>query len=511
MPDWTDGYVSDIGYTYGYYAEMNPFRAKLLLLQQGFACPQFKNACELGFGQGVSVNIHAVASAITWYGNDFNPAHVGFAQELADVTNSDINLSDESFLEFAKRADLPKFDFIGLHGIWSWINNENRSTIVNFIRDRLSVGGVVYISYNSLPGWASFSPVRHLLNLHARIQGSEGQGVVGRVDGALDFVQKISDANSAFFRANNLLAERFNKVKMQNRNYVAHEYFNQDWEPMYFATMLEWLEPAKLQFACSANPLDLIDSLNLSPGQQDTIKSVKSVALRETVRDFIVNQQFRRDYWIRGARKMDGLEQREKLRALRVVLVVPISEVSLKIKGIVGEAEMNETIYNPILHVLGDQRPHTIGDIEVRVESFAISLGQIVQSVTMLNGAGYLAGAQEDEVALKMRTKTEKLNQHLMHKALSSQDVMYLASPLTGGGVPVSRFCQLFLASYLKGAESPADWAKSVWNLLQINNQRLVKNGLELLSAEENQGELVRQAIEFSEKRMTVMKNLMIV
>lgn len=29
MSDWTSGYVADIGYTYGYYSELNPLRIKL--------------------------------------------------------------------------------------------------------------------------------------------------------------------------------------------------------------------------------------------------------------------------------------------------------------------------------------------------------------------------------------------------------------------------------------------------------------------------------------------------
>ena len=29
MSDWTAGYVTEIGYTYGYYAELSPLRAKL--------------------------------------------------------------------------------------------------------------------------------------------------------------------------------------------------------------------------------------------------------------------------------------------------------------------------------------------------------------------------------------------------------------------------------------------------------------------------------------------------
>jgi len=35
MTDWTAGYVADIGYTYGYYQELNPLRARLALLNAG--------------------------------------------------------------------------------------------------------------------------------------------------------------------------------------------------------------------------------------------------------------------------------------------------------------------------------------------------------------------------------------------------------------------------------------------------------------------------------------------
>ena len=74
MSDWTSGYVTDIGYTFGYYAELNPLRVKLAFLNAGLVCPTFGTACELGFGQGVSANIHAAASVTHWHGTDFNPS-----------------------------------------------------------------------------------------------------------------------------------------------------------------------------------------------------------------------------------------------------------------------------------------------------------------------------------------------------------------------------------------------------------------------------------------------------
>lgn len=56
MTDWTSGYVADIGYTYGYYLELNPQRVKLAFLNAGLVAPEFGTACELGFGQGLQTH-----------------------------------------------------------------------------------------------------------------------------------------------------------------------------------------------------------------------------------------------------------------------------------------------------------------------------------------------------------------------------------------------------------------------------------------------------------------------
>jgi len=202
MSDWTAGYVADIGYTYGYYTELNPLRVKLAFLKAGLALPSIGTACELGFGQGISANIHAAASITQWHGTDFNPSQAAFAQDLAAASGANAQLVDDAFADFAQRPDLPEFDYIGVHGIWSWISDENRAVMVEFIRRKLKVGGVLYISYNTLPGWASFAPMRHLMTEHANVLGSDGHGIVSRVDGAIDFAdQALGRPTPPFARA----------------------------------------------------------------------------------------------------------------------------------------------------------------------------------------------------------------------------------------------------------------------------------------------------------------------
>ena len=512
MTDWTAGYIADVEYTYGYYAELNPLRVKLAFLNAGLACPAMGTACELGFGQGLSANLHAAASVTRWHGTDFNPSQAGYAQELAAVSGAQAQLFDEAFADFAARTDLPEFDYIGLHGIWSWISDENRATITDFLRRKLKVGGVLYISYNTQPGWAAFAPMRHLLTEHAATMGAPGDGIVRRVDDAIGFAGRLLATNPAYAKANPQVAERVKKLQSLDRHYLAHEYFNRDWHPMHFAQMVEWLEPAKLSFACSANYLDLIDGVNLTNEQQTFLKEIADPLFRESVRDFMVNVQFRKDYWVKGPRKLSALEQGEITRAQKFILTTHRPAVPLKMQGAVGEAALSAEIYGPILDALADHQPKTLGQIELAMRDHpAISFAHIVQSAIVLCSGGHLSAVQDDAVIAAARTHSSKLNAYLLDRARGSGDITYLASPVTGGGVAVGRFQQIFMVALKQGLEQPADWAKYAWQLLSEQRQTIVKDGVALDSVEQNVAELTGQALAFEATQLPVLRALGII
>lgn len=513
MNDWTAGYVADITYTYGYYTELNPLRIRPALLFAGFVPPPVTTACELGFGQGMSINLHAAASTVSWWGTDFNPSQAAFAQELAQVAGSGAHLFDQAFADFCAREDVPDFDYIGLHGIWSWISDENRRVIVDFVQRKLKVGGVLYISYNTHPGWAAFVPLRELLTAHAELLGAKGAGIVRRIDGALAFAEQLFSLNPLFARANPPVVERLKKMKEQNRHYLAHEFFNRDWHPMSVRDMGEWLAAAKLSFACSAHLLDAVDAIHLTLDQQKLLNDIPDTIFRQLVRDFCVHQQFRRDYWMKGPRRLSVLEQAEVLRHERVILIQPRADVSLKVTGSLGEATLQETVYGPILDVLADHKPKTVGEIERTLRggteaARAVTFAQLVQAVTVLMGSGAVAPAQDEATIQKVKKRTDRLNRHLMQLARTRHELGYLASPVTGGGIAVPRFHQLFLQARSQGHKEPQDWAREVWNLLAAQGQRLVKEGKTLETPEENLAELTAQAAAFAEKPLRVLQAL---
>lgn len=507
---WASGYVTDIAYTHGYYPELCPHRARLALLQAGYAVPEIVNACELGFGQGVSIAMHASATDAHWAGTDFNPSQALHAQRLTRAAGVEADLCDQAFAEFCARPDLPDFDFIGLHGIWTWISDENRSVIVDFIRRKLKIGGILYISYNTQPGWAAAAPLRHLMTEIGANLVSAASGSTARVEGALEFLEKILATDPSYLKANPSVKERFEGIKKQNRSYLAHEYFNRDWQPMYVADMARWLEAAKLNFAASAYMLDSVNAVNLTADQQTLLNSFADPILRETVRDYCVNQQFRRDLWVKGTRRLTPLEKGEALQGQRFLLTMPRAKVSMSINGPLGSANLSEPVYTPILDLMADHKIRSLKEIEAALQG-KVTFEQLIQATVVLTSMSAFAPAQDTATVSKVKKRTDRLNQHLMERARSSNDILYLASPVTGGGIQVGRFQQLFCSALKQGRKTPTDWADFVFQWLNVQGQRVIKENQILETEAETRAELLQLAEEFSVQQLPILKALEIV
>ncbi|HVZ42266.1 MAG TPA: class I SAM-dependent methyltransferase [Ramlibacter sp.] len=509
MQEWNQGYLTEVGYTYGYYEELNPVRAELPLLFSGIEPPaRWETACELAFGQGVSINVHAAAGEAQWWGTDFNPDQAAFASDLARVGGAAPKLFDESFEQFCSRADLPEFDFIGLHGVWSWVSDENRRVLVDFIRRKLRLGGLLYISYNTMPGWAGMAPIRHLLTEHTRLLGAPGQQLPARIEAALEFCGKLLSAGSAYPRAYPAVMERLSQVRGMNRNYLAHEYFHRDWEPMPFADMGHWLGEAKLSFACTATYLGLVDTLNLNSQAAEFLREVAHPEFRETVRDLLVNQQFRRDYWVRGARRRTAMEIEDSLRKKVFRLVRPADKVAMTLTpaGSNAPIALMENIYRPLIEALADGRERSVSEIESAVKAREINFGQLAQAMLVLASRGDVAAVQQESVQRVAAPRCKALNEWIMQKARFSSDLSVLASPVTGGGVGVSRWNQLFLAAHETGKRKTKDLAAACWQVLAQQRQVIVKDGKPLQTEAENLAYLEQEAALFLEQQLPILK-----
>ncbi len=360
----TDSHYSELEYTAGYYHELGPAHLRFCALVagvEGGAAPT--TYLELGMGQGVSLAVHAAANEGDFWGVDINPVHVTHARALADAIGGRVSLSTQSFSEFAARDDLPVFDVITLHGVWSWVSDASRRVIVELIRDRLAPGGLVYLSYNCMPGWAARGPVRHLLKLgHA---AHPDDGPEARIKAAMTLAEEVAAADSRFFGENRPAASHLASLRKAPSQYLGHEYLNADWYVPYVSDVAEALAGANLAFVSSARLLDRVNAIQLQPQGVALLDRTKDPIVRELVRDFLVNQQFRPDIFARDAFPLSAEAVSARWDAQAFVLACGLDEIDFHLTGAQGEMILPETIYRPLALALAEEafRPRTLLDL----------------------------------------------------------------------------------------------------------------------------------------------------
>ncbi len=460
-----DRYVTDITYTMNYKPEINPLLIDFSFLLAGLRAPPINTACELGFGQGLSLNFHAAGSAIAWYGNDFNLKHVLFAEELARASDTNCLLSPQAFRTFCARTDLPDFDFICLHGIWSWIDDDNRAIIVEFLNRKLKPGGVAYVSYNALPGMTDVMPIRKMLSEHASLANPDEGDLATKIENAITFVERFMQINPKLSSDFPNMVQRLNHIKKQPKQYLAHEYFNSDWKPAHFSDLKDVLGPAGLQFACSANLIDHFSDIYLNQDQIDFLNSIDDVSMRESMKDSIINQQFRADYWIKDPQPLSPDDKDAALKAIRVVLVKDFAKITPEFMTYMGTASLHQSVCEPILAVLSDYQPHSLHDIHETLKYQGLTLDQVLRVVAIFIAKEDLALANSDEVIEQVSHTCERLNTYLLARGTIADDVNYMVSPLTGGGVLVPNIEQLYLVGGRRKLPDPVSWMKFAWDV----------------------------------------------
>src|SRR5262249_44113813 len=70
-------------------------------------------------------------------------------------------------------------------------------SIVAFIRRRLKPAGLLYVSYDAMPGWAGIAPLRRVLVQHAAASGALSEIAS---DHALAFADKLKELGAQFYR-----------------------------------------------------------------------------------------------------------------------------------------------------------------------------------------------------------------------------------------------------------------------------------------------------------------------
>ncbi|MFO0759619.1 MAG: class I SAM-dependent methyltransferase [Byssovorax sp.] len=299
-PVETAGYRTDVRYLRTFSADLSPASLRLVAALNGFAPPPADDFdyCELGCGNGdTTATLAACYPSARFLGVDMNAEHIAFAQGLARQGG----LSNVGFLqadfEALAQQDLPGFDYVTAHGLTSWIAPEKRRRMIEIAAQLLHPGGVLFVSYNAMPGWAAVEPLRRLM-LDA--SPDPGEPTLTRARRGVALARRLAEGGAEYFAHNPASGAMLETMREMGLPYVVHEYFQPSWHPLYFADLSREMAGAGLHFIGQL-PLHLnYRDLAVPQALMGLFGEVKDRLAFESLKDFALNELFRRDVYIKG-------------------------------------------------------------------------------------------------------------------------------------------------------------------------------------------------------------------
>lgn len=487
MSSWDAGYISDIEYVPGFYKQQAPAYINFACMLNGYEpVPLDRDFtyCELGCGQGLTALALAAANPQgEFHAMDFNPAHIVRAEKLAaDTGLSNIAFYEASFEDFAEeRVDLPRFDFVTMHGVYSWISEDNKRAIVKFLDRYLKPGGVVYVSYNSMPDTTAGLPLQRMFSEFARLMPGRSDHQVER---ALKFASELRESGAHLFADNKRLDYLIKTWEGEGGHYLAHEYLNAHWVPLYHADVARDLAPAKLSFVASTILLENFPDLTLNPEQKEVLDKVQIPEIRETFKDYFLSRSLRQDIFVRGARRMSRQRQQAIFAELEVASVVPRGDATTKVLSPRGHIEVAADVYNEVFDALATG-PKSMAEI--------MSLSSIRKhpDSTMQEIAGILIGSNQAQPlsGVPGAGSLRAFNHKLVSQARSdlSQVSAALASQRLGSAIPVTSLETHCFWGLCEGLDQDMEkFSAVVWQAYEERGERMLKDGEPVDGREDN-------------------------
>jgi SAM-dependent methyltransferase len=448
MSDWTHGYNIEQGYTYGVYRELAPDWMDVCAMLAGYVAPSEAGQgrlryLELGCGQGFGLCLIASTFPdIEFVGVDFSPEHIAHARGLAGTAGlANISFVEADFLDLARAwpSELGRFDYVVLHGIYSWVPAELRQAIVGCLAQSLVSGGLAYLSYNSMPGWAVMQPFQHIAErLHQRSPLPGAQVLTNTVG----LFQRLKAGNAALFDALPGLAGRIDGLKELSPNYLVQEYLHSNWTPMWFSEVADEMRGAKLEFVASATlPENLLPGM-LPEAVRGVVSEVADPLAQQDVIDCAINQSFRRDLLSRGRRRR--FPAAPGAADLMVhALARPPGETA-QIKTSFGEFTIKAQIFTPLFDALD-------GGAKRISELLGLSdQANMLQALILLAHGGHVAILKEGARAAE---PARRFNEAVAAAVLTGAPYSYLAAPEIGSALAARDVDLMMLGLRQQGVE----------------------------------------------------------
>ena len=231
----------------------------------------------------------------TFTGIEIAPTQVSVGKTYIDqlgITNLDLLEGDVN----ESHEHLGTYDYIIAHGFYSWVDEETKDNFLRLCKEHLAENGILYMSYNTYPGWHKMDSVRALLEfankdvdtLNHREKVRHGKTVASKLGALMLEYDTVKNQQGPFLQA-------LRQTLQKQDCYVGHDHLEPVNSPVYFHQCIDHMTEHGFTYLCDCD-------LNLSfPDVYDETLRTKLQELaphdplaREQYIDFMLNTVFRK-------------------------------------------------------------------------------------------------------------------------------------------------------------------------------------------------------------------------
>jgi SAM-dependent methyltransferase len=358
----------------------------------------------------------AVHPAGQFYGVDAMPEHIEHGRRIAE--EAAINNVTFHAADFATAAglNLPKFDYIVSHGVYSWIGPQARAAMRSFIDAHLKPGGLVYLSYNAMPGRAADLPLQRLVRAVGEIcQGDSTQQVMAALKVANAFLELKAPA----LVASPMLAAVKGLHGRLGVAYLAHEFMGKHWDPLFVTEVRAEMASIGLRPAGSATLVENHDSFVLGRAARAALVAIADDDVRELARDFLIDQFFRRDVFVRAGASLDEQAQRRKLLDTTFLLARPSTQIEYTLATPAGRLTFDNAAAREIVTALAAGPCHLRDIAEQRS----------VTPIDVIANAMVLCASNQIRPVEPAYADVAPMNAVILRRLGGPEEIAYLALP----------------------------------------------------------------------------------
>ena len=476
----------DILYPSGFYSYQTPAMLDYAAAINGVAPPVAAGApftyLDLGCGDGFTIILlAAIYPACRFIGVDFNPSHIAVGEKLARAGGIENVRFIEGGFEDWRDFDLPECDYIAMHGVYAWISEAARAALLALIAARLAPGGLLYVSYNANPGWASVAPLRQFFLDYTRDMAGDP---VANVAATLRHLKELRDKGAGYFAQNPAASGVLDEMAGKDIRYVAHEIYSPHWSPLPFSAVARQMREAGLAFAGSADLARNYPRPSVKAAFLPLLLKTKDRERAELYRDYIGNTFFRRDVFVSAPDDAPRRAATALLAAHAFGSKVPFADLTRALKLPDGELPLTDEPFESLRRVLAD-RAYSIADLRA-LPQFAArpadELGQALELLVLGNQITPFRTATQPGVAPDDWTVPLPLNRHLLAEPVGGEPYVLLISPSIGSAVPVMRGEAVALLAVAEAGRAGAlDWS---WDYVAAREAWLSVKGVKATKRE---------------------------